>query len=102
MVDSIYGMPLHRRCHLLRQAVLMFFGATPDDRHRFWLHFPVGVLAAVLTSWNAPLGLGCAGIFLAYEFINEWGKSDKSWKDVFGFAIAYGVTGLALMLRDMM
>ena len=86
--------------HFVKQQAQRVFGYTKDEIERFFLHVPVGVLAAVLTLWDAPLGLGFSGAFLFYEGIQDWKKDDWSYKDVFGFMAAYGVTGLLLWLLE--
>ncbi len=69
--------------------------------HRFWMHFPIGVLAAVGTFLEPAWGITLFAGFLAYEFIQEWRKKDHSYKDVIGTLVAYGLTGaLWLLIRE--
>lgn len=90
--ETIYGLPLGQRVGFLMRQALNFFGATPHDRERFWMHGPVGILAATLTLWDAPTGIVFAGSFLIYEIVQDWRKGDSSYKDVFGYVMFYGAT----------
>ncbi len=64
--------------------------------HRFWLHFPVGVLCAWLFTVNPILAVLNAVSFLVYEVLNEWRKADHSYKDVVGFCFGLAVGSIIL------
>jgi len=64
---------------------------------RLLLHVPVGLLAAWFVDKRPVAGAVFAFSFLSYEFIQEWRKADKSFKDVIGYVIGLGV-GTALVI----
>jgi len=69
-----------------------------QDIIRALLHFPVGVVCAVIAIFN-PINGGLAVLtFLTYETLNDWRKDDWSFKDVFGFAFGLMITLLAFYL----
>ena len=79
----------------------MFLGMTRHDWARFWLHLPVGVVAAFLTIWKPAVGGSFTFIFVSYEILNDWRKHDNSYKDVYGFAVGYGVFAMAWLWLSM-
>lgn len=71
-----------------------------DDWHRFWMHFPMGMFAALLLTQPKTLwiGIALAFSFLVYEIMNDWRKKDWSYKDVCGFVWGIGAVGLIIYL----
>ena len=80
------------------KQLLRFFGETPHDRERFWLHFPVGVIALFLTLWKLEIGITFAVIFLIYEVMNDWRKVDHSYKDIYGFAFGFCIPAVIMRI----
>ena len=66
------------------------------DNKRLLQHIPPGIVSAVLC-YELPLigALSFVGFWL-YEFIQEWRKADKSYKDCIGFLD--GFTGTAILI----
>lgn len=62
------------------------------------LHFPVGIFAAWLTSWNPALGLLLGAGFLLYEVLEDWRIKDHSFLDVYGFLCGLSVGAVAVWL----
>ena len=71
---------------------------TKDEQYRFWLHAPVGGVAAWLTFELAALGIMAMVSFLFYEAIQDWRKKDRSYKDVIGAVTFYFVVGAVLLI----
>ncbi len=66
------------------------------DTKRLLMHIPPGIIAAFLC-YTLPLLGVCAFMgFWLYEFIQEWRKADKSYKDCIGFLD--GFTGMAIIV----
>ena len=78
-------------------SISKFFRWT-DSWKRFVLHLGVGGFGAWLIQQNAATGAVFLGMFLGYEFINEWGKADKSYKDVIGALVMFGIVAGVLAL----
>lgn len=64
---------------------------THEDWRRLWMHVPWGLAAVGLFLAHPLLGTVACLMELGYEFINDIGKGDKSYKDVIG--IVWGVLG---------
>lgn len=60
---------------------------------RFWMHFPLGLLAAFFLVVIPATGIIFAASFLAYEIIQDWRKHDSSYKDVIGYLVGMAVGG---------
>ncbi len=71
---------------------------TWEDIKRALLHFPVGVYVAWLITVNSALGIMMGFTFLIYEVMNDWRKEDKSYKDVYGYAIGLGIGAFGLYI----
>ncbi|MBU1621925.1 MAG: hypothetical protein KKF27_21090 [Gammaproteobacteria bacterium] len=59
------------------------------------MHFPVGAAAAAMYYLSEYVPLGAAilasSIMVLYEFLNEWGKHDQSYRDLIGMAFGIWV-----------
>jgi|TARA_Y100000310_G_C20699531_1_gene828420 Na+-translocating ferredoxin:NAD+ oxidoreductase RnfA subunit len=76
--------------------------------HRFWLHFPVGVVCALLLGvglfrvdwmffiWGISTGVGLGIGFLLYEILQERWKEDKASRDIRGAVAGFGITAVVL------
>ena len=71
-----------------------------DSWKRFVMHLGVGGYAAWLVKENPATGITFTLLFLGYEFINEWGKADKSYKDVIGALVMFGIVAGILEIRS--
>lgn len=71
---------------------------TRRDWHRFWMHFPIGMLGAWMVYQHTALGIMLTIYFLTYEVMNDWRKQDRSYKDVIGAAWGYGLVGAMVAL----
>ena len=69
------------------------------DWIRFWLHFPIGLLAGWISLFYPIIGLTFFLGFLTYEAMNDWRKWDWSYKDVLGGVAGYPVIPLLISLR---
>jgi predicted DNA repair protein MutK len=71
---------------------------TKQDFIRALLHFPVGLFVAWLISWSVAQGVMMGVAFLTYEVIEDWRIKDRSYKDVYGYALGLGVGSVAVYL----
>jgi len=69
---------------------------------RLALHFPIGMVGAVLTLWHPPSGIMLMVYFICYEVLNDWRKKDSSYKDVIGGALGFGLTSLILFVINLL
>ena len=68
------------------------------DWIRFWLHFPVGLFVAGLTWFIPLLGMLLGVSFLVYEIVQDWRKSDSSFKDIYGYTFGLGTGGVIILI----
>ena len=61
------------------------------------VHFPIGLLAGLLTITNPVMGVVLSFGFLFYEALEDWRIKDRGYRDVFGFLIRYGVIGVLVI-----
>ena len=66
------------------------------DTKRLLQHIPPGMLAAFLCYVLPIMGVLYYFGFWLYEYIQEWRKADKSYKDCIGFLD--GFTGMAILI----
>ena len=64
------------------------------------IHFPVGLLAGLLTTVNPVMGVVLSSGFLFYEALEDWRIKDKGYRDVFGFLIGYGLIGILVIIFE--
>jgi len=69
-----------------------------EDWIRLWLHVPWGLLAVGLFLFHPLLGLTACFMELGYEFINDMGKGDKSYKDAIGICWGILIGGYTLLI----
>ena len=60
-----------------------------EEWHRLLIHTPWGLLAIGLYLLDPLIAAVACLMELGYEFINDWRKHDKSYKDVVG--IVWGI-----------
>ena len=68
---------------------------TPDTK-RLIQHIPPGMLAAFLVELSTSAGILYFLGFWLYEFLQEWKKNDRSYKDAIGFLD--GFTAMATLI----
>ena len=66
------------------------------------VHFPVGLLAGLLTTVNPMMGMVLSFGFLFYEGIEDWRIKDRGYRDVFGFLIGYGLIGAIIIIKEIL
>lgn len=64
------------------------------------VHFPVGLLAGLLTMVSPVMGVVLSFGFLFYEAIEDWRIKDRGYRDVFGFLIGYSVIGVLVIIFE--
>ena len=69
---------------------------TRQDMIRALIHLPVGAFAAWLSTGHWVLCLVFSLSFLFYEIIQDWRIKDRSYKDIFGFLIGFGILGAVI------
>ena len=64
------------------------------DAWRIAMHFPFGAFGAWLIGNNPTQGTIYVVIFLAYELMEDWREIDRSFKDIMGFALGFGILSI--------
>ena len=75
---------------------------TREDWRRLWMHVPWGMLAVGLFLYHPVLGATACFMEMGYEFINDMGKKDSSYRDVIGIVWGILIGGYILLALKML
>ena len=74
---------------------------TKLDWKRFWMHFPVGIICALLTNELTVVGVMATVSFLVYEVWECFRIYDLAHKDILGFLWGFIPTGVAIWVAGL-